>query len=469
MSRGRVAAQRSERPLAVLLPEERGIGQARAHHALVAGAHLSGSRLSMLLTVMNQAEQRALRILAPGNSADDPASVEISTSRGSARKRSSNVPASAHRPFDQRRHLIEQCGVDEGAAADLRRLRHDLIANRARGARRNRQPPAPLAQRARVAGRRGDSQWLGRMKAMAALVLPGGQYPAASRGPPRRRTASPASAPAARTRTSGRPSACASESAGDRAPRARSPGSSCTASTPGFARHEEQRRPLALIQLLQSASTVDAAAFRKGECGARGLAVAVECGTHGRPAPLDVLIRLRDSEAFHPAPRGGAACERADLAVRQAAPARARCARREANARSSSGKRLRRQLLGAEFDQEIPLRHACERLLWHQHREAQRLAAGVVRLRHGARQRAHAQDVALALGHGDRAARIQQVEGVRGLQHLLVGRQRQLRREQRIACRLVLVEVAEQHGDVRRARSCRPTARLRSGGRRRDR
>ena len=46
-------ALRGERLPAVLLPEEGGIGQARAHHALVAGAHLGGSRLSMLLTVMN--------------------------------------------------------------------------------------------------------------------------------------------------------------------------------------------------------------------------------------------------------------------------------------------------------------------------------------------------------------------------------------------------------------------------------
>ena len=61
-----------------------------------------------------------------------------------------------------------------------------------------------------------------------------------------------------------------------------------------------------------------------------------------------------------------------------------------------------------------------------QHRKAQRLAAGVIRLRNRARERAHAQDVALALGDGDRLARIEQVEDVRGLQRLLVRRQRRV-------------------------------------------
>src|SRR5690606_36108664 len=65
-----------------------------------------------------------------------------------------------------------------------------------------------------------------------------------------------------------------------------------------------------------------------------------------------------------------------------------------------------------------------------QSREAELLALGVVGLGHGLGQGAHAQDVALALGHRDGAARVQQVEGVAGLAHLLVGRQRQLRLDQ---------------------------------------
>ena len=51
-------------------------------------------------------------------------------------------------------------------------------------------------------------------------------------------------------------------------------------------------------------------------------------------------------------------------------------------------------------------------------------------------ERANAPDVAGALGDGDRAARVEQVERVRRLQHLLVGRQRELARhhQRRMAC-----------------------------------
>ena len=62
---------------------------------------------------------------------------------------------------------------------------------------------------------------------------------------------------------------------------------------------------------------------------------------------------------------------------------------------------------------------------------------------------AHAQDVALALGHADRLARIEQVEDVRRLQRLLVGRQRQRHLEQRLAVLLALVELGEERGRVR--------------------
>src|SRR5579859_2655993 len=60
-----------------------------------------------------------------------------------------------------------------------------------------------------------------------------------------------------------------------------------------------------------------------------------------------------------------------------------------------------------------------------QHREAQDLPGVVIGLSHAACERAHPQDVALAFRHGDGAARVQEVEGMGGLQHLLVGRQRQ--------------------------------------------
>jgi hypothetical protein len=89
--------------------------------------------------------------------------------------------------------------------------------------------------------------------------------------------------------------------------------------------------------------------------------------------------------------------------------------------------RLGRQLLRTELDEQrlALFAHRAHAAACLEAREAEPLAPGVIRLGHGLGQRAHAQDVALALGHADRAARVQQVERVRGLAHLLVGRQRE--------------------------------------------
>src|SRR5690606_9098553 len=80
--------------------------------------------------------------------------------------------------------------------------------------------------------------------------------------------------------------------------------------------------------------------------------------------------------------------------------------------------------------------------------EAQLPALLVVRLRHRLRQPAHAQDVALALGDADRAARVEQVEAVAGLAHLVVGRQRQAGLDQLQGLGLAGVEAVEQLGHV---------------------
>ena len=87
---------------------------------------------------------------------------------------------------------------------------------------------------------------------------------------------------------------------------------------------------------------------------------------------------------------------------------RARCS---AKASASALQRLRRQLLGEELDEQRGLIAAHCGLA--EHREAKALARLVVGLRHGTREAAHAADVGGALGDRDRAARIEQVEGVR--------------------------------------------------------
>jgi hypothetical protein len=78
------------------------------------------------------------------------------------------------------------------------------------------------------------------------------------------------------------------------------------------------------------------------------------------------------------------------------------------------------------------------------HREAQFFARIVIRLRDQARQGTHAADVGGALGHGNGAARVEHVEAVRGLHDLLVGRQRELQRDQALRFRFVVGKLGEQ-------------------------
>src|SRR5207245_5013517 len=65
------------------------------------------------------------------------------------------------------------------------------------------------------------------------------------------------------------------------------------------------------------------------------------------------------------------------------------------------------------------------------------------------RERSHPQDVALPLGHADGAARVEQVEDVRALQAIIVGRQRQLEAQQPVAFLLVALEELEEQLRVR--------------------
>src|SRR5262245_17950503 len=87
--------------------------------------------------------------------------------------------------------------------------------------------------------------------------------------------------------------------------------------------------------------------------------------------------------------------------------------------------------------------------LTFQQREAERLTTGVVRLRYLSGKSAYTQDVTLTLRDGDCAPRIKEVARVRGLQHLLIRRQRKFGREQLLAHLLVIIEVTQQHRHVR--------------------
>ncbi len=92
----------------------------------------------------------------------------------------------------------------------------------------------------------------------------------------------------------------------------------------------------------------------------------------------------------------------------------------------------------------VRLRARCAR----QHRKSQTLARIVVALRHCSRQLADAADVAGALGHADGATRIEQIEGVTGLEQGLVGGKRQIGGHQTCRFGLVQHELVEQNPRV---------------------
>src|SRR5690606_33817069 len=89
-----------------------------------------------------------------------------------------------------------------------------------------------------------------------------------------------------------------------------------------------------------------------------------------------------------------------------------------------------------------------------QQREAERLPLGEPRMAGGARQAPDAQDVALALRHTDRTARVEHVEGVSRLDHEVVRGQQELARgvivanEQALNLGLVVIEGLEVGIDV---------------------
>src|SRR5437762_4858274 len=78
------------------------------------------------------------------------------------------------------------------------------------------------------------------------------------------------------------------------------------------------------------------------------------------------------------------------------------------------------------------------------HGEAEPLARIVITLRDRLGERANAADVARAFRDRDRAARIEEVERVRGLQHLLICRQRELALHQALRTGLEIGEVAKE-------------------------
>ena len=138
---------------------------------------------------------------------------------------------------------------------------------------------------------------------------------------------------------------------------------------------------------------------------------------------------------------------------RQARPRRSRSRAMRSRSRAAPRLHARGNLLGEEFEQKLGHR-----------RQARRRSRRSTRpgFRAGFAEVADAADVALPLGHRDGAARVHQVEQVRGLQHVVVGRQHQrlalaaARGQQPRHLALHVLELALQHRRRRPPRSRRP-------------
>ena len=146
-----------------------------------------------------------------------------------------------------------------------------------------------------------------------------------------------------------------------------------------------------------------------------------EGGRKGRSSPRSFQVRLAGCDSLdqqREAARGGEALNvcKVDRLLSEpfADPVGEGCAQ--------LGQGDRRQFLGTNFDQQVT---RCVQLpppLVLAHREAEGFPALEIDLGHGPCQGANTQNEPLALGHRDRASRIQEIEGVGRLEHLLVGR-----------------------------------------------
>src|SRR5665811_1896928 len=118
---------------------------------------------------------------------------------------------------------------------------------------------------------------------------------------------------------------------------------------------------------------------------------------------------------------------------RRRAASRSLCTSPGASAESSSWRTTDSQTLYGSSSQPISMRRVLMR----------RPPRGTAR-----RPRAHAPDVHRAIGDADHAARVEHVEGVAALEHVVVGRHGQTRLETALGLVLVLAEVAVEHVGV---------------------
>ena len=161
-----------EAVLAVGAVEERGVGQARAHHALVAGDHL---RRVAALDVGDRDEPRHQPALCVAHREVALVLLHRRDRHLGRQLEELRVEAAGerHRPFDQGRDLVEQRGVDDGVAADALRRRRDAGADGFAPRVDVGHDLAALQQRRHVGRRRRQTDRLRRHEAVAVGEVAG--------------------------------------------------------------------------------------------------------------------------------------------------------------------------------------------------------------------------------------------------------------------------------------------------------
>ena len=338
-----------ERLAPVLRLEERRIGEARAHHALVALAHARGFAAFDVAHRDEARKQCALVVL--------DREVALVFLQGAeqhlARQREEVLLEAAldrHRPLDQRGDLIEQRVVHHRTATERRGAGGDGLADARAAFREIGDDEALLAQHLGIVGRRGDHERLRRMEAVAAGRRTGIGVEQA-RG--QHRIAQAHQHPVHGTHELGLARAPAHalrdrqriERGLDDAGQQRRGGGA------GFLALEGQELALALGDAPERFER-DTAALGEGRGRARRCTLLVEGGVDRWAATLDLLFGLRRRQCAHQhsePPRCCVGLHRAVPETRRSEPRGDALGERTLELRQ----RERRQFFGAELEEEI--------------------------------------------------------------------------------------------------------------------
>ena len=333
-------------------PEEGCVREPRTHHALVARHHL---RRIGALDVGDRDEPRhqrtggiahrevALVILHGG---DRHLGRQLEKLRvEAARER--------HGPLHERRDLVEQRVGNDRLPAEARGLRGDALPDGLAPLVDVREHAAALVQRRDVGGWRGDAQRLRRHEAVAEGQIAGGhaqdlaghhvpaeQHQHPVHGPHELRLArAPAHAPSDRQRVER-----SLHDARQQARRVRT----------RLGTAVDQPHALGRLEVLEGRD-LHAAALRERERGLGRRALRVEGGLERRAASLDGAVGLPLGQTAHAHGQAPRRRETFDRAVQEASFVEALADARGERV-GEREQRLRRQLLGADLDQEIARR-----------------------------------------------------------------------------------------------------------------